>query len=483
LWVLGFLFLFVMGGMTGVMVAVVPFDVQVHDTYFVVAHFHYVLIGGVVFPIFAALYFWWPKWTGRMTGERLAKWAFWLSFIGFNLSFFPMHIMGMLGMPRRVYTYPRSLQLDGYNIAATIGAGLLAVGFLLVLWNLVASYRNGRKAPANPWGGDTLEWSISSPPPPFSFEAPPVVGSRHPVWEGPPEDAPGPLERASAAMRAKPEAWRATLVTDALDAKPQSVQWLPGPTLVPLFAALALLVATVGILTKAYIVSAFGLAALVVALVAWLRPRQEIIEMQRTDPVGPAAGLPVVTKGHRSTAWWGMVGLVAVLAVVYAALIYSYFYIRLFSPEWPQNGLPKPDPWGLPAVAFGALALSAVFQFGAQAAFRAGLAVWAVGASAAAFVLGALFVGMLLYLVGTLPFPATVNAYASVFWVTALYLAATVITALAIQLALLFRLPWHHADREGFTGLQLQITALYWYFAVTAGLVVFVVLYLSPYAR
>ncbi|MGH7263838.1 MAG: cytochrome c oxidase subunit I, partial [Candidatus Rokuibacteriota bacterium] len=169
LFVLGFVAIFVLGGLTGVMVAALPFNWQVHDTYFVVAHFHYVLIGGVLFPVFAGLYYWLPKLTGRLLDERLGRWNFWLMFAGFNVTFFPLHLAGLLGMPRRVYTYPAGLGWDTPNLVATLGALALGAGVLLFLVNLGWSLRRGRPAGADPWSADTLEWSQASPVPDAQF--------------------------------------------------------------------------------------------------------------------------------------------------------------------------------------------------------------------------------------------------------------------------------------------------------------------------
>jgi cytochrome c oxidase subunit I len=183
LFILGFFAIFIIGGMTGVMLASVSIDLQVHDTFFVVAHLHYVLIGGAVFPLMGALYYWFPKWTGRMPSERLGWLSFALLFVGFNLTFFPMHNLGLRGMPRRVYTYLPEQQWGTLNLLATVGAVTLALGVLVVFVNMLWSRRRGTPAGDNPWGAGTLEWATASPPPSFNFALLPTVRGREPVWE------------------------------------------------------------------------------------------------------------------------------------------------------------------------------------------------------------------------------------------------------------------------------------------------------------
>jgi heme/copper-type cytochrome/quinol oxidase subunit 3 len=184
LYVIGFIFTFVIGGLSGVMIAAVPLDLQLHDTYFIVAHFHYVLIGGAVFPLLGAITYWFPKFTGRLMSERLGKIGFWTIFLGFQLAFFPMHIAGLMGMPRRVYTYPELPWWGAINSLVSAGALITAAGVLLLVMNIVQSLRRGRVAGENPWDAWTLEWATASPPPPQNFTtALPPVRSDRPLWD------------------------------------------------------------------------------------------------------------------------------------------------------------------------------------------------------------------------------------------------------------------------------------------------------------
>jgi cytochrome c oxidase subunit I+III len=246
-----------------VMVASVPFDRQAHDTYFIVAHLHYVLIGGAVMPLLGAFYFWFPKVTGRMLSEKLGKIDFWLFFIGVHTTFFPMHQLGLTGMPRRIYTYPSGMGWDTLNFISTVGAYIIALGVALFAVNAVLSLWRGEIAGPNPWGAPGLEWAMPSPPPHYAFLHIPVVHSRSPLWE------PGPEPHVVEGLHTDR---REILVTTMLDALPQYRQHSPTRSIWPLAMAVCMAVLFIGsIFSPYFVLVGFGLA--VIAGAGWGRQK------------------------------------------------------------------------------------------------------------------------------------------------------------------------------------------------------------------
>jgi cytochrome c oxidase subunit I+III len=266
LWIIGFIVLFILGGLSGVMFAAIPFDQQVTDTYYVVAHFHYVIFGAAVFPILGGMYYWFPKVTGRMYYERWGRASFWTTFAGMNLTFFPMHIVGILGMPRREYTYSGGLGWSGLNLIETLGAYLLAIGLLMVVVNLAVSLFWGEAAGNDPFGGDTLEWSTTSPPPDYNFPVIPKVSSPYAMWdtEDREEDARN-LERGRRVL----EQGHETPSSTAVDAEADEVLKMPSNSIWPPVLALAMSGIFAFLLLKLWIVAAVFLFACLCVLAAW----------------------------------------------------------------------------------------------------------------------------------------------------------------------------------------------------------------------
>jgi cytochrome c oxidase subunit I+III len=339
LFVLGMLFIFTVGGLTGVMVAMVPFDWQAHDTYFIVAHLHYVLIGGMVFPLFATFYYWAPMVSRQRLSERLGKWCFWLMFIGFNVSFFPMHISGLLGMPRRIWTYSEASGWGNYNLVSTLGAYLIGAGVLFFIIDMVRNFRVGESGEPNPWQAGTLEWL---PTDLYSTRSIPHVTSREPLWTQP--NLSEQVEAGRHYLPNAPTGARETIVTSVIDAKPQYVIQMPGNGWAHFFAAVftaaCFLLLTIKVVVPALIC---GVLAIVSCLI-WV---WELDKGPGKGPVDIGAGirLPIYITGPAGHGWWSMVILMLVAASLYLTYLFSYLYLWTVSPKvWPV------DPEGLPGL-------------------------------------------------------------------------------------------------------------------------------------
>jgi len=266
----GFIILFVIGGVSGVATAAITFDWQLTDTYFIVAHLHYVLIGLNVFAVMAGFYYWLPKITGRMLSESLGQLNFWLMFLGFGVGFFPMHTLGLLGMPRRVYTYHAGQGWEWQNLWITIGAYVFALGVVVFIVNVIWSVVRGELAGPNTWDGPTLEWATPSPPPPYNFAVIPTIASRHPLWETRLDETEMRSQLDSGPVL---DAGRDTFGTTPLDAEPDEILRMPMDTMWPFFLSLSILVMCYGLLTNLVWLAIAGAVALFVTIAGWFWPQ------------------------------------------------------------------------------------------------------------------------------------------------------------------------------------------------------------------
>ncbi len=337
LFLLGFMFIFVLGGLTGVMVALLPFDWQVHDTYFIVAHLHYVLIGGMLFPVFAALYYWLPLINGNTLSEAWARWVFGLMFGGFNLAFFPMHITGLLGMPRRVYTYSADMGWNGLNMLSSVGAFIFAAGVLLFIVDAVRTLRKPERAVGNPWNAATLEWLPSED---YATRSIPRIDSCDPLWEQP--ALAREVEQGRHYLPGTATGRRETIATSLVNATPRYLLILPGDSWWPLIAAAGtagfFLLLTVKLTLLAW---ACGITA-VVGIIAWLwqsdRPPPQASARVADDLV-----LPIGARGTASHSWWATIIMLVVDATIFLSFVFAYIHLSMRLTVCPPPGAALPD--------------------------------------------------------------------------------------------------------------------------------------------
>jgi cytochrome c oxidase subunit I+III len=478
LYVVGFLVTFVLGGISGIMVGVVPFDLQVHDSYFVVAHFHYVLIGGVTFPVFAALYYWFPFFTGRRLSERMGKWNFWITFIGFHVTFFPMHIVGLLGMPRRVYTYQEGIGWELYNQISTIGSYILTLGILLFIVNVFLTLSSGAKVKSNPWKADSLEWATIIPAPSYGFAELPIVHSRHPLWDQ--EDirqGDGSIERMLEDLAGWPLTWRAALTTSAIEARPTEVFRVSGPSIWPMVTGIGLIIIFAAEIFTLRILVASGAIGVIVGLIGWHWPKpnettERELEFERKH------GIPVYPNGSPTINRWSMAVLILLIATCVGLFVFSYFYITLAHVAWPMDNIEHPSLI-LPLIGTVAiLAAGAAMTWANRSITRSDVAGMRV-ALGLAFIFGATAVGVLVYDLLHLSFDHTINAYGTLYWTLTIFLIVIVLFGLGQNL---FTQIWswfgRYSAREH---VAIDIGALYWYAAIIFWLILAGTVYLSPY--
>ncbi|WP_334062436.1 cytochrome c oxidase subunit I [Limimaricola cinnabarinus] len=429
LWIAGALAIFTAGGLTGVMVAVAPFDWQVHDTYFIVAHLHYTLFGGMVFPVIAGVYYFFPFFRKKMLSERLGRWAFWLIFTGFNVTFLPMHLTGLLGMPRRVYTYPGGLGIDWLNQISTVGAFVIAAGFAIFAWDIVRPKKDQPQIARNPWGGGTLEWSHEIPETKWGVRSIPHITTRYPLW-----DQPKLVERMDAGRYYLPDAeegYRETIVTSVIDARPIQVQRVTGPAYITIMAAAftggAFIFPTFHLYTPAIICAAFA----VVSIVYWLWTTTARPPEKDMKDVGLGLSLPTYAAGPQAVGWWAVWITMLGDATAFASLVFGVFFYWTSNTAFPPPGAEHASGLFV-ALATAAFAASWGLTRGARSLNRAGR----VGLARAALATAPLLTlsGMGGFILSVLELHPTSHVYPAMMWALMVWVVAHGIAGTIMQL-------------------------------------------------
>jgi cytochrome c oxidase subunit I+III len=472
----GGLAIFIIGGLTGVMVALVPFDWQAHDTYFVVAHLHYVLIGGMLFPVIAGIYYYYPLLNARKLSDRLGKVAFWLMFSGFNIAFFPMHLSGLRGMPRRVFTYPADIGWDWFNLISTVGAFIFASGVALVVIDVLRPKRHQPNVGQNPWNSGTLEW-INEPEETWGVRSIPIIKSRYPLW-----DQPGLVEDIRAGRFYLPDAKtgeRETLVTSVLDAEPVQCLRVGGTSLLTIFAAFSLGGVFIALTFHWWILTAASAVLTLGAILAWLWTGTAKIPKEEMRDIGLGKQLPVYKSGPESVGWWAMFITMAGDGTAYASLMFGYFFYWTIHDDFTA-GHPGPGiVWPLAAAGLFTLAWAAMLlarlvnEHDRQGMTRLALVLSLLLTLAAS---GAGLAGP--YLNAMDP---TAHVYPAIVWVVAIWTVVHGGVAIIMQLYCLARS--FAGQMSARHDMDLRNVVLYWHFLVITAITSFGVLGLFPYLR
>lgn len=368
LYIFGFFCTFVLGGLTGVMLAIVPFDWQAHDTYFVVAHFHYVVGGSIVFTMLAALYYWLPLLSGRTAVHRLSVPAFWLIFIGFNLTFLLMHLTGLLGMPRRIFTYTGDEGWTWLNLLSSVGAFIMTIGFGVVVIDLLAQLRYGRRVRRDPWGAATLEWAMPIPSAPYVFASIPHVDKR--ADRIAPADLAPSLARGEGYLGFARNGWKETLGVHMTSGTPEQLIVLSRPSYLPLCTALATAAAALAMLFDFYLLAI--VAALITAGLFVLAGQSAgLAHDYGPMPVGHGVNVPPHTEVAEPPPWLALIFALVANGALFTSLVFGVLYLWISAPNWPPQVAPEPSiPLVVAAVA--ALAVAAVATRGSLRAARLG---------------------------------------------------------------------------------------------------------------
>ncbi|MBD9544649.1 MULTISPECIES: cytochrome c oxidase subunit I [Ensifer] len=467
--------IFVIGGLTGVMVAIAPFDWQAHDTYFVVAHLHYVLIGGMLFPVVAGIYYYYPLIDAKRLSNTLGRIAFWLMFVGFNVTFFPMHLTGLFGMPRRVFTYPGDLGWNLLNLVSSVGAIVFAFGVLIVVWDVLRPKHREPRAEQNPWNAGTLEW-VSEPEENWGVRSVPFVSSRYPLW-----DQPTLAREISEGRWYLPDAKegrREGLVTSVLDARPEQVLRVGGTSKVTILSAFSLGAVFIALTFKWWVAGAIAAFTCFCAILYWLwTGTGEIPEKPQKD-VGVGLALPLYASGPSSVGWWAMFITMVGDSTAFASLIFGYFFYWTIHEDFTAGSAGPGMMWPLVSAAlfvFAWLATLAARHFNALArtAFARAALIVALALTVVASAAG--IAGPWLHAMNP-----TAHVYPAIVWVLVCW---TVVHACVGAVMLAYCLARSLAGRLTKThDMDLRNVALYWHFLAITAVITFFVIGLFPEA-
>ncbi|TIN03611.1 MAG: cytochrome c oxidase subunit I [Mesorhizobium sp.] len=471
----GGLAIFVIGGLTGVMVALVPFDWQAHDTYFIVAHLHYVLIGGMLFPLVAGVYYYYPLINARMLSPRLGRTAFWLMFAGFNVAFFPMHLSGLRGMPRRVFTYPEGIGWDWLNLISTIGAYVFAAGVLVVVFDVVRPKHREPRSEQNPWKAGTLEW-LNEPEENWGVRSIPIIESRYPLWDQ--ADLMQKVNEGAYYLRSAKENRRETLITSVLDAHPLQCQRVATSTTITIISAALLGGVFVALTFELWILALLSGIGTLSAVLWWLWTGTGETPEKKTKDVGLGLRLPLYASGPDSVGWWAMFITMVGDGTAFASLIFGYFFYWTIHPDFTL-GQPGPGMrW--PMIALSLFVAAWVAMLGAR---RLNASGWIDGARVA------LVAAFLLTLAASAAgfggpwqhdMQPTAHVYPAIVWILVIWALAHAAVGSVMQLYCLARSLAGRLTREH--DMELHNVALYWHFMAITAVITFAVIGLFPEA-
>ncbi|MDZ4089440.1 MAG: cbb3-type cytochrome c oxidase subunit I [Tabrizicola sp.] len=460
LWLIGFFATFVIGGLTGVMLAIVPFNWQVHDTHFVVAHLHYVLIGGYVLPMIAAIYYFQPLLTGRFHFFRLGAVAFWLVVPAFHITFLAVHVAGLLGQRRRTWTYDEGQGWDLLNLVASTASFVMAIGFALVILDIGINTFAGLRGKRNPWGATTLEWAAPMPSPAYGFASIPIVQGRYPLTADP--DLPQRIAKGEGYLGDASRNRRETLIVTTTTGAPLQVAVMPGNSALPIVLAVVTSTSFLAPLVQAYWLSGLALVGVVIVALVWVwttAPRRA----EGLVDAGHGTHLPVAAECADPPGWWGSLFLLVADGVHFGSLMFGYAFLWTVAPNWP------------PPAYLGPTLLPVLLALGGAAALAAGprLAARAIGKglrTAPALVLGLVGVLALAAAAASVmlarPDPAS-HAYDATLWLLAGHVGFHAALTLIMLAYLALRRIAGHGLRVG----EARIVSLWADFTAATGLV------------